>query len=100
MDTIEEGILNALVCSAPNLQKLEIRHFGNKPFNFGWKCPNIVKFLSIIANERKFGMREKLHTTPVDENDCLRRWIGRTADTNVIISCILLFLTLAPATLF
>ena len=35
MDTIEEGILNALVCSAPNLQKLEIRHFGNKPFNSG-----------------------------------------------------------------
>ena len=34
MDTIEEGILNALVCSAPNLQKLEIRHFGNKPFNY------------------------------------------------------------------
>ena len=33
MDTIEEGILNALVCSAPNLQILEIRHFGNKPFN-------------------------------------------------------------------
>ena len=33
MDTIEEGILNALVCSAPNLQKLEIHHFGNKPFN-------------------------------------------------------------------
>ena len=35
MDTIEECILNALVCSAPNLQKLEIRHFGNKPFNYG-----------------------------------------------------------------
>ena len=34
MYTIEEGILNALVCSAPYLQKLEIRHFGNKPFNF------------------------------------------------------------------
>ena len=34
MDTIEEGILNALVCSAPNLQKLDIRHFGNKPFNY------------------------------------------------------------------
>ena len=33
MDTIEEGILNALVCSATNLQKLEIRYFGNKPFN-------------------------------------------------------------------
>ena len=33
MDTIEEGILNALVCSAPNLKNLEIRHFGNKPFN-------------------------------------------------------------------
>ena len=32
-DTIHEGILNALVCSAPNLKKLEIRHFGNKPFN-------------------------------------------------------------------
>ena len=32
MDNIEEGILNALVCSAPNLTKLEIRHFGNKPF--------------------------------------------------------------------
>ena len=31
---IEEGILNALVCSAPNLKKLEIRHFGNKPFNW------------------------------------------------------------------
>ena len=29
-----EGILNALVCSAPNLQKLKIRHFGNKPFNY------------------------------------------------------------------
>ena len=34
MYTIEEDILNALVCSAPNLQKLEIRHFGNKPFNY------------------------------------------------------------------
>ena len=34
MHTIEEGILNALVCSAPNLKKLEIRHFGNKPFNY------------------------------------------------------------------
>ena len=34
MDTIEEGILNAQVCSAPNLQKLEIRHFGNKSFNY------------------------------------------------------------------
>ena len=34
MNTIEKGILNALVCSAPNLQKLEIRHFGNKAFNY------------------------------------------------------------------
>ena len=34
MYIIEEVILNALVCSAPNLKKLEIRHFGNKPFNY------------------------------------------------------------------
>ena len=37
MYTIEEGILNALVCSAPNLKKLEICHFGNKPFNYVYK---------------------------------------------------------------
>ena len=43
MDTIEEGILNALVCSAPNLQKLEIRHFGNKPFNCVVECGMMVK---------------------------------------------------------
>ena len=30
---IEENILNALVCSASNLRKLKIRHFGNKHFN-------------------------------------------------------------------
>ena len=35
MDTIEEGMLNALVFSSPNLKKLEIRHFGNKPFIYG-----------------------------------------------------------------
>ena len=33
MCNIEEGILNVLVCPAPNLKKLDIRHFGNKPFN-------------------------------------------------------------------
>ena len=44
MDTIEEGILiNVLVCSAPNLKKLEIRHFGNKPFNYASLFPQVVK---------------------------------------------------------
>ena len=38
MYTIEEGMLNALVCSAPNLKKLEILHFGNKPFNWVATC--------------------------------------------------------------
>ena len=33
MNTIEEVILNALVFAAPILQKLELRQFGNKPFN-------------------------------------------------------------------
>ena len=49
MDTIEEGILNALVCSTPNLQKLEIRHFGNKPFN----CAVSTLTLS-VSNLRDF----------------------------------------------
>ena len=41
--TIKEGILNALVCSAPNLHKLEIRHFGKNPsivYSVFWYCIN------------------------------------------------------------
>ena len=43
MYTIKEGILNALVCSAPNLQKLEIHHFGKKPFNWVFWISTLVK---------------------------------------------------------
>ena len=48
MYTIEQGILNALVCSAPNLQKLEIRNFGNKPFNY-CKIFTVAQYLEAIC---------------------------------------------------
>ena len=44
MDTIEEGIFNALIRSAPKLQKLEIRHFGNKPFIYTLHSCTVQRF--------------------------------------------------------
>ena len=48
MDTIEEGVLNALVRSAPNLQKLEICYFGNKPFIYVWTY--VYRFFLVLTN--------------------------------------------------
>ena len=73
VDTIEEGILNAMVCSAPNLQTLEIRHFGNKPFNLtppSWTpaeiCwPSSRVWPSVIVQQDNTGTK---HPAPLDLN--------------------------------
>ena len=40
--------------------------------NFGQKYPNVIKLLSIIVNERKFGMAGGRHATIVENGSHLR----------------------------
>ena len=61
MGTIEEGVLNALVCSALNLKKLEICHFGNKPFNYSRLEEEIPRSTHIAARRFALGTCPSSH---------------------------------------